>query len=207
MKQNALLILFVAGLLATTTRAAMTIKTEMNPERFTIEDRRQPVLTYNFGTVPVPAGVNGKYAVARSNYVHPLFGPNGEILTKDYSPDHPHHRGIYWAWPEVTYRGETRDLHALQGVFARPVKMLRQDGGVHDIDIAQWGLGMERSGPVEIEGRGVYPKDGLHDTILTYRIEFTYANGLKIIMTDTGQNRHGVEIYRRERLGLHPIWN
>jgi len=193
MKQNALLILFVAGLLATTTRAAMTIKTEMNPERFTIEDRRQPVLTYNFGTVPVPAGVNGKYAVARSNYVHPLFGPNGEILTKDYSPDHPHHRGIYWAWPEVTYRGETRDLHALQGVFARPVKMLRQDGGVHDIDIAQWGLGMERSGPVEIEGRGVYPKDGLHDTILTYRIEFTYANGLKIIMTDTGQNRHGVK--------------
>lgn len=65
--------------------------------------------------------------------------------------------------------------------------------GVHDLDIAQWGLGLERSGPVEIEGRGVYPRDGLYDTILTYRIEFTYANGVKIIMTDTGQNRHGVK--------------
>jgi predicted dehydrogenase len=65
--------------------------------------------------------------------------------------------------------------------------------GVHDIDIAQWGLGVERSGPVEIEGRGAYPKEGLYDTILTYRIEFTYGNGLKIIMTDTGQNRHGVK--------------
>ena len=52
---------------------------------------------------------------------------------------------------------------------------------------------MERSGPVSIQGRGVYPKDGLFDTILTYRIEFEYANGVRIIMTDTGQNRHGVK--------------
>jgi predicted dehydrogenase len=65
--------------------------------------------------------------------------------------------------------------------------------GVHDLDIAQWGLGLERSGPVAIEGRGVYPADGLFDTVLTYRIEFSYANGVKIIMTDTGQNRHGVK--------------
>jgi predicted dehydrogenase len=65
--------------------------------------------------------------------------------------------------------------------------------GVHDLDIAQWGLGYERSGPVEIEGRGEYPKEGLFDTVMTYRIEFTYANGLTIIMTDTGQNRHGVK--------------
>lgn len=64
--------------------------------------------------------------------------------------------------------------------------------GVHDIDLAQWGLGYERSGPVAIEGRGVYPKEGLFDTITTYRIEFTYANGIRIIMTDTGQNPHGV---------------
>jgi len=65
--------------------------------------------------------------------------------------------------------------------------------GVHDLDIAQWGMGMERSGPVEIEGQGVYPKDGLFDTILTYRIVFTYANGVRIVMTDTSQNRHGVK--------------
>ena len=94
--------------------------------RYTITDHGQPVLTYNFATVPVPAGVTGIYAVARSDYVHPLYGPHGEVLTKDYSPDHPHHRGIYWAWPEVTWKGDKRDLHALQGVFARPVRILRQ---------------------------------------------------------------------------------
>jgi hypothetical protein len=95
--------------------------------RLTITDGSKPVLTYNFNTVPVPAGVTGIYAVARSNYVHPLYGPEGEVLTKDYSPDHPHHRGIYWAWPELTWKGDKRDLHALQGVFARPLRIVRKD--------------------------------------------------------------------------------
>ncbi|GAG51260.1 unnamed protein product, partial [marine sediment metagenome] len=90
---------------------------------YTILEGKAPVLRYNFRAVPVPPGVKGKYAVARSNYIHPLYGPGGEELTKDFSPDHPHHRGIYWAWPEVYYKGQKRDLHALQGVFARPVKM------------------------------------------------------------------------------------
>ena len=65
--------------------------------------------------------------------------------------------------------------------------------GVHDLDIAQWGMGLERSGPIKIEGKGVYPTQGLFDTVLTYRLEFTYANGIKIVMTDTTQNRHGVK--------------
>lgn len=107
----------------------MTIRVDKATQRYTIVDGEKPVLTYNFGTMPVPEGVGGKYAVARSNYVHPLYGPNGEVLTKDFSPDHPHHRGIYWAWPEVTYKGEKRDIHALQGVFARPVKMVSQKAG------------------------------------------------------------------------------
>ena len=65
--------------------------------------------------------------------------------------------------------------------------------GVHDLDIAHWGMGVERSGPVSISGRGVYPSDGLYDTVLTFNIEYTYANGVKIVMTDTGRNRHGVK--------------
>lgn len=118
-----------SGLTADAEPASLTIRKEADPERYTILEGGRPVLTYNFGQVPVPEGVKGKYAVARSDYVHPLYGPDGEVLTKDYSPDHPHHRGLYWAWPEVMYKGEKRDLHALQGVFARPVKMLRSEGG------------------------------------------------------------------------------
>lgn len=97
--------------------------------KFICMDGDAKILCYNFKTVPVPPGVKGKYAVARSNYVHPIYGPSSEVLTKDFSKDYPHHRGLYWAWPEVMYKGQKRDLHALQGVFARPVKIVRKESG------------------------------------------------------------------------------
>lgn len=94
--------------------------------QYVISESGQPVLQYNYATVELGAVLNSvaepnrKYAVARSDYIHPLFGLNGERLTKDWSVDHPHHRGIYWAWPEVDWRGQRGDLHALQRVFACP---------------------------------------------------------------------------------------
>jgi hypothetical protein len=41
---------------------------------------------------------NRIYARARSDHIHPLSEPGGAVLTKDWPVDHPHHRGIYWAW-------------------------------------------------------------------------------------------------------------
>jgi hypothetical protein len=37
----------------------------------------------------------------RANYVHPLYGLEGEILTEDFPEDHLHHRGIFWAWHQL----------------------------------------------------------------------------------------------------------
>ena len=37
----------------------------------------------------------------RCNYIHPLYGLNGEVLTEDFPDDHLHHRGIFWAWHQV----------------------------------------------------------------------------------------------------------
>lgn len=121
-------ILSISGVFASGALAGMTVS-ESEDGRFTFKENERPVLTYNFKDQPVPPGVTGIYAVPRGDYVHPIYGPDGEELTLAYSPDHPHHRGIYWAWPEVTYQGETRDLHALQGVFSRPVKMRRVEEG------------------------------------------------------------------------------
>lgn len=55
------------------------------------------------------------------------------------------------------------------------------DWGAHHNDIAQWGLGMDDSGPVEIEGQGRFPTSGNFDTAIWFHIEYTYANGVKLI--------------------------
>ena len=98
-----------------------------DPGPLEIVDGDTPVLRYNYQVVAEPEEVKGrisegnrKYAVPRADYIHPLYGPRGEVLTEDWSPDHPHHRGIYWAWPEVDWQGQRGDLHALQLVFAKP---------------------------------------------------------------------------------------
>jgi len=56
--------------------------------------------------------------------------------------------------------------------------------GVHHVDIAQWGLGADDTGPVEVEGTGRIPEDGLCDTPVRWRVEHKYANGVKMIHAD-----------------------
>lgn len=70
------------------------------------------------------------YSVPRSDYIHPLYGLQGEMLTSDW-PDggHPHHRGIFWAWPEVMYGDQLGDIYALQRVFARPSGKVKYTSG------------------------------------------------------------------------------
>lgn len=70
------------------------------------------------------------YSVPRSDYIHPLYGLKGEMLTSDW-PDggHPHHRGIFWAWPEVKYGDQLGDIYALQRVFARPTGKVKYTSG------------------------------------------------------------------------------
>jgi len=52
---------------------------------------------------------------------------------------------------------------------------------VHPLDIAQWGLGMDNTTPVSHEGTGkIPPKGTLWDTIESWDVISTYANGAKI---------------------------
>lgn len=52
----------------------------------------------------------------------------------------------------------------------------------HHVDIAHWGLGLDRSGPVEIEGSGEFPSDGLWNTATKYRLHAKYAEGYDMII-------------------------
>jgi predicted dehydrogenase len=57
------------------------------------------------------------------------------------------------------------------------------DWGAHLLDGAQWGNDTEHTGPVEVEGKGEFWRDGLYSTAKEYRIEYKYANGAKLIVT------------------------
>ncbi|GDX40642.1 NADH-dependent dehydrogenase [Armatimonadota bacterium] len=54
------------------------------------------------------------------------------------------------------------------------------DWGAHHNDIAQWGLGMDETGPVEIEGFATFPTEGAFDTATSFEILYTYANGVRL---------------------------
>ncbi len=59
------------------------------------------------------------------------------------------------------------------------------DWGAHLLDGAQWGNDTEHTGPVEVEGKGVYWTKGLYDTAKAFHLEYTYADGVKLIV-DSG---------------------
>jgi len=55
--------------------------------------------------------------------------------------------------------------------------------GAHDLDIAQWGLGRDESGPVAVEATSVqFHKDGWYETPESSYLVYTYDDGVKIIV-------------------------
>jgi hypothetical protein len=70
--------------------------------------------------------------------------------------------------------------------------------GIHPIDIARWGNGTDFTGPVEIQGSGIIPADGIADTPIEWDVEHLYANGVKMIHTNTR-----TALKRAEQFSLH----
>ena len=60
------------------------------------------------------------------------------------------------------------------------------DRGAHVLDLAHWVAGFDTTGPVEIEGSGWYPPDGLFNTFMRFRFEMKYANGVRLTCRSTG---------------------
>jgi predicted dehydrogenase len=66
------------------------------------------------------------------------------------------------------------------------------DWGAHHIDIAQWGMGTDGTGPVEVEGAGTFPADGLYDAATRYRFACRYASGVILEVASNNFLRQGV---------------
>lgn len=114
-------------LVALASEPMLTIKADPSRQYYDIAEGNRPVFRYNHGSVPPPAGIATNYA--RGDYIMPLFGTGGELLTDDYPPDHPHHRGLGWSWPVTRWGDEVRDIWAVSGVWARPLALRRAERG------------------------------------------------------------------------------
>ncbi len=100
--------------------------------------------------------------------------------------------------PEAPYTEER--VHPQKSIGGRPGWLRISDYGAgmitgwgsHHLDIAHWGMGTEYTGPVEITGQADFPKDGLWDVHGDFQIEYTYANGVKMIAADEKKIKGGV---------------
>lgn len=66
------------------------------------------LLTYQTATAEVPEGVKAEFR--KSGFIHPLFSPSGQELTRIQPPDHYHHYGIWGPWTKTLVEGREVDF-------------------------------------------------------------------------------------------------
>ena len=78
------------------------VRITKDPQGYWFTEGDTKVLFYQAERKALPDG-----QAARSNYFHPLYDLDGNVLTEDFPKDHIHHRGIFWAWHQVRIDGKT----------------------------------------------------------------------------------------------------
>jgi hypothetical protein len=93
----------------TATATAMLPVSLIQTEQGTLISRQgKSVMKYNHAEVFPPEGVDMKFR--RSAFIHPLWSPEGEVLTRIQPPDHYHHYGIWNPWTKTTVEGREIDF-------------------------------------------------------------------------------------------------
>ena len=67
------------------------------------------VLRYQGGKGELPRP-DIKTNYRRGGYLHPVFTPNGRIVTDDYPPNHLHHHGIWFPWTKTEFEDRHPDF-------------------------------------------------------------------------------------------------
>lgn len=122
--------------------------------------------------------------------------PNGGQYIGNPEP-RPIPKGFDWdMWlgpaPKVPYRGVAHaDWRWINDYGGGQLT----DWAGHHIDIAHWGLGFDKTGPVTIEGKGRKNQDGLYDVFAEYDFVCEYTNGVKIRVANNTQLEYGGGIH------------
>ena len=94
--------LLAAGAIVAAPLEQAAVRITKDPQGYWFHEADTKVLFYQAERKALPDG-----QAARSNYFHPLYDLDGNVLTEDFPKDHIHHRGIFWAWHQVRINGKT----------------------------------------------------------------------------------------------------
>ncbi|MCB1125344.1 MAG: Gfo/Idh/MocA family oxidoreductase [Verrucomicrobiae bacterium] len=94
-----------------------------------------------------------------------------------------------WLGPAPQAPYTEKRVHTPKNHGARPGWMLIRDycdgmicnWGTHLLDIVQWTLGTERTGPIQVEGKGTFhPASGLSGVLSAFEVDYAYADGIRL---------------------------
>lgn len=84
----------------TTPKAVVT--THNDTKCLVVKIGNRPVLRYN--AAEVPSSIPGQPEYRRSGYIHPVYDPDGRVVTDDMAPDHAHQHGIMFPYEKVIFQ-------------------------------------------------------------------------------------------------------
>ena len=132
---------------------------------------------------------NGRIGQLKNVYVGLPGDPSGDEEKEMPVPKNLNYDMWLGSTPEVYYT--EKRVHPQVG-YDRPGWLRCEQFGAgmitgwgsHHIDSAHWGMGMERSGPVEVWGHADFPKSGLWNVHGIFKTEALYANGVKMVVSN-----------------------
>jgi hypothetical protein len=81
---------------------------ETNSGMLQLKNIETPILDYNIKMHYPPAGIDTMYK--RNGFIHPVYSPSGNVLTRLDAPDHYHHFGIWNPWTKVKIGNHVTDF-------------------------------------------------------------------------------------------------
>lgn len=84
------------------------IQVKDNGQQIIVSAGKQPILAYNHQVIKPPKGIDSLYS--RSGHIHPIYTPAGRIVTDDFSDDHAHQHGLFFAYVKAKVEGEELDF-------------------------------------------------------------------------------------------------
>jgi hypothetical protein len=88
--------------------APQELSLEMDNTDLCILQEGKPVLKYRYAVTLPPKEADPLFK--RSGYIHPLWSPGGEVLTRIQPPDHYHHYGIWGPYTKTHIDGREVDF-------------------------------------------------------------------------------------------------